>query len=250
MMMKEDWNDLSTFHVGSVLSVAWQILFKEPGICIGLTFVSFLITGIVGTSIRVIVVDVSPVTRLIYILILLAVSLVEQGAIAYAVFQVIMGGRASVGESVLRSASKVFALLAVAILSTLGVVLVGILFLVPSVILKCMWYVSAPLCVVERLGPIESLCRSRALAKGYRWQVFGVAVLSYTTVGLIDILFRLLARVFVSDVFFKNTVIKIVTGLAMLIPNTFANVAATVTYYRLRVVKEGLSVESLANVFD
>jgi hypothetical protein len=42
----------------------------------------------------------------------------------------------------------------------------------------------------------------------------------------------------------------IVVALATLIPNAFANVAPAVAYYRLRMVKENLTMESLAGVFD
>jgi hypothetical protein len=254
--MREDWSDLATFQAGSVLSVAWRTLFRAPGVFIGLAFVSFLVTtiSVIGFD-SLVRDDNSAITTLVFVwippMIGLIMSAVIQGAIAYAVFQVIMGGRASVGESVSRSVSKILALLAVAVLSGLGVGFAGILLLFPGIIVQCMWYVAASACVVERLGPIESLGRSRALTKGYRWQVFGVMALTFLMILLVNILFGFLVRVFTPpDMALRNAITQIVTGLATLIPNAFVSVVAAVTYYRLRMVKESMTMESLADVFD
>jgi uncharacterized membrane protein len=253
--VREDWSGLSAFQVGSVLSVAWRTLFSAPGIFIGLTFVSNFVTAIVEIvgnmrTVNNIATIVAPLSLLVNMIL----SLVIQGAVAYAVFQVIMGGRASLGESVSKSASKIFALIGLAILSGVGVSFASILLIIPGLILLCMWYVAAPACVVERLGPVESLGRSRALTKGYRWQVFGVIALLSLLTWLMYFLFafltRGLTRFFVSDITLQFLLTPIVTGLARLIPNAFVNVASAVAYYRLRMVKENLTMENLADVFD
>ncbi|MDR3164170.1 MAG: hypothetical protein LBU13_01165 [Synergistaceae bacterium] len=245
--MQEDWSGLSTFGVGSVLSVTWRTLFRAPGIFIGFTFMSNLLTAIISIVVNT---NISAIASFSSLLINMTLSLVIQGAIAYAVFQVIMGGRASMGESLSKSASKIFALLAVAIFTSLAVGLAGMLLVVPGIILLCMWYISAPACVVERMGPIESLGRSRALTKGYRWHVLGVMMLLSIITSLMNLLFMFLMRALVPDATLRNMTAPIVVGLATLIPNAFANVAPAVTYYRLRMVKESLTMESLANVFD
>jgi hypothetical protein len=243
--MREDWNGLSAFQVGSVLGVAWRTLFKAPGIFIGLTFVSNLVAAIIAIA-----ANISSIAGFISIWINMVLSLVIQGAISYAVFQVIMGGRASVGESVSKAASKIFALIAIAFLSGVGVMFGIMLLVIPGLMLLCMWYVSAPSCVVERLGPIESLGRSRALTKGYRWWVFGVMILASIFAWLIYGLFTVLVRFLVPDIILRSIVSPIVTNLATLIPNAFVNVASAVVYYRLRMVKENLTMENLADVFD
>jgi uncharacterized membrane protein len=249
--MQENWNGMSAFQVGSVLGVAWRTLFKSPGIFIGLTFFSNFVTAVVETAANMgAFIGVSAIITPLSFLINAILSIVIQGAVAYAVFQVIMGGRASAGESVSKSASKIFALIALALISGIGTGLASVLLIFPGLILMCMWYVSAPACVVERLGPIESLGRSRALTKGYRWRIFGVIILLLLITFLVNILFTFLPRVLVRDVFLRIMVTPAVKGLAALIPNAFVNVAAAVAYYRLRMVKENLTLESLADVFD
>jgi uncharacterized membrane protein len=243
--MREDWNGLSAFQVGSVLGVAWRTLFRAPGIFIELTFVMNLVAAIIAIA-----ANTSSIAGLMSLWINVVLSVIIQGAISYAVFQVIMGGRASVGESVSKAASKIFALIAITFLYSVGVGFASILLIAPGLILFCMWYVSAPACVVERLGPIESLGRSRALTKGYRWRVFGVIILTYIFVGLTNGVFAILVRFLVPDIILRSMVSPIVTGLATLIPNAFWNVASAVVYYRLRMVKENLTMESLADVFD
>jgi hypothetical protein len=39
------------------------------------------------------------------------------------------------------------------------------------------WFLAAPVCVLERLGPFRSMERSRMLTKGGRWLILGIALL-------------------------------------------------------------------------
>jgi hypothetical protein len=250
---KKGWSYLSTFQA-SVFSLAWKILFRAPGVFIGIAFASFLVTTAISIGVEILQIPTSTlgtVSAFYALLANLIPSVMIQGAVAYAVFQVIDDRRASIRESVLRFASKFLALLTIAILTTIGVAL-GSILLIVGIVVQCMWHVSASVCVVERLGPIKSLRRSRALTEGYRWQVFGMMFLSIMFIGLVEFLSLLLVGVLVvdNDIFLQDTIGQIIAGLAALIPYAFANVASTVTYYRLRVVKEGLTVENLADVFD
>ena len=120
-----------------------------------------------------------------------------------------------------------------------------ILLIVPGLILYTMWFVGLPACVVEGLGPWTSLRRSRELTKGYRWKVFALVALSLSLVnaggGVIELVLTALAGPIAG-----LTGQLIWTGIA----GAFAGVVITVTYYDLRVIKEGVDIDQIAAVFD
>src|SRR5262249_25413249 len=46
-----------------------------------------------------------------------------------------------------------------------------------SAILMCMWFVTTPAAVAERLGPFAAFTRSAQLTSGRRWGIFGLSFL-------------------------------------------------------------------------
>jgi hypothetical protein len=61
-----------------------------------------------------------------------------------------------------------------------------VLLLVPGLILMTVWFVFAPVIVVERPPGLQSLRRSRELVRGSGWQVFGVIVVLVVGVNLVS----------------------------------------------------------------
>jgi len=117
-----------------------------------------------------------------------------------------------------------------------------VLLIIPGLILYAMWFVAVPACVVERLGPWSSLRRSRELTKGHRWKVFGLALLLIIP-SLLDITFGLAAAA-------GPIVGPIINWFCRGIWFAFAAVVAAVTYHDRRVVKEGIDIEQITDVFD
>jgi hypothetical protein len=189
-----------------------------------------------------------------------------QGAVTYAVFELFMRGRASVWEGFKRSipralsvfigafiAMLTFTVVCVVIpiilgysLRWLGAVVGIIIAAVGSVVLFNMWYIFAPACVVERLGPVASLSRSSDLTKGYRGKISGILMLFV----IVAILINAIAEFIGDKVFGGGTVATILVFVVRQLPMTYAGLIAPVIYYSLRVVKEGLAPENLADIFD
>lgn len=71
-------------------------------------------------------------------------------------------------------AGQVPALLAASLLVAFGIGLGMMLFLIPGLILMVSWSVTTPALVVERLGPVDAIGRSRELTRDYRWPIFGL----------------------------------------------------------------------------
>ncbi len=80
------------------------------------------------------------------------------------------------GESIVRGLRRALPVSAVSLLAMLITVLGLILLVVPGVIAAVILSVAVPACVVERLGPIESLRRSDDLTGGFRWRIFAALV--------------------------------------------------------------------------
>jgi hypothetical protein len=108
-----------------------------------------------------------------------------------------------------------------------------------------MWFVGVPACMVEQLGPWESLKRSTQLTKGHRWKLFGAILVVYLAAGLVSNLITLA---------FTAVAGALVGLLVTLAWNTvwgaFFATFVVVTYYELRSAKEGADIEQIASVFD
>jgi uncharacterized membrane protein len=78
-----------------------------------------------------------------------------------------------------RAAGKILPVVGALILVFLGCMIGITLFIVPGIILALMWAVALPSTVAETSNPLRALGRSRALTKGNRWRIFGLALLAW-----------------------------------------------------------------------
>jgi hypothetical protein len=89
----------------------------------------------------------------------------------------------------LRSVTPVFgALLAVSVISGIGIAIGFILLIVPGLILMTLWSVVAPVTVLEHPGVFAAFARSRDLVRGHGWPVFGVIALVYVLTAIFSVL--------------------------------------------------------------
>ena len=239
--------DTSLFTVGGVLGITWRTLFNNPVVFFGLS----IITIILGTLAEFILLTTIPDIRketfeFCQQIINIVLGQWIGGAIAYGVYQTFMGRRALLGASLFYGLKRFVHLIFIGILCGIGVVLGTMLFVVPGLILMCMCYVSAPVCVVERLGAVDSITRSAQLTKGYRMKIFGLILVF---IIIIFVATRIWFKLFLGTS--TGQIINfILLQVIVLIPFALANIMPSVIYFELRRVKEGVAVDSLANVFD
>jgi hypothetical protein len=180
-----------------------------------------------------------------------------QGAVTRAAIDDLSGAGVKFGAAIGDGFRYLLPLCVVAILVTLGTWLGLILLIIPGIILALRWSVTAPIVVVERDGPTKSMGRSAELTEGHRWAIFGLVILY---VVLLYVSQLLIATIFGS--------IGIATGSPLLgldagslvfmgasatsaaLLTLISTVGAAALYFELRRVKEGVSVEQLAAVFD
>jgi hypothetical protein len=157
-----------------------------------------------------------------------------QAALTEAVADV-RDGRAdlTLGETLGRAWPRVGTVIGVSIVAGIAIAIGFLLIIVPGLYLMTIWSVVVPAVVLEKLGVMEALGRSRALVKGYGWTVFGVIVATF----LIDIAASIVLGVVLGGLpdaaahYFGNV---ITTTLV----TPFVAAAWTCMYFQLRTLHE------------
>ena len=138
-----------------------------------------------------------------------------------------------------------------AIVIGIGALVMGVVVLV----LLLMWWLYAPTIAMEQSGVLHGRKRSRFLLGGQRWRVFGLLVIVGVGSSAIGIAIALLAGLRLTD---PDTLASLQSmtpaGIAVFIVgalvSAFDGVLVTVSYYYLRVEKEGPIAQDLVQVFD
>ena len=182
---------------------------------------------------------------LLAIILAVMLGLLSQAILVYGSFQDMRGKAVNIGESFNVGIGRLVPILGLTILEGLGIMVGFMLLVVPGFILVAMWFVAVPVCIVERSGPWQSMVRSGELTKGHRWKIFGTVILLYLVSGIVGyILTNVLGAV-------AGTVAATIVSLIWNgIWGAFFAVFVVVTYYELRVAKEGIDIEQIASVFD
>ena len=231
-----------TFTIGSVLGRSFSLLSSRTGIFLALAFLSLL----PGAAFQAYGVER---TGLAFSLINLFVGMLVQGGVAFAVYRIMTGdAHVTFGEALSHGMSRALPLMGTAILAGIGTAFGLVLLILPGLILLCVWSVAVPCCVVEHLGPIDSLKRSARLTKGHRLQIFAIAFLSAVLAQVAaQIAMWLAVAIFPASPLLLTAVIMI---FALLLPQAYTLIVFTTTYYDLRTADEGVALESLASSFD
>ncbi|MDR1045865.1 MAG: hypothetical protein LBP33_12265 [Candidatus Adiutrix sp.] len=224
------------FTVGSVLSRTFSTLLDNPLVFFGLPGLAALPEILVALGSSEARAGLGLVSLFSVIL-----SLIMEGAVAYAVYQSLRGQAAPLGESLSKGLARIIPLAISAVLTGI-IILLGFIFLiVPGFTMMCLLSVTIPACVVERLGPVDSLNRSAELTKGYRFSIFALILIASLAWGLIVIGLSAVS---------SGSPSPLALTLLDVPSKAFNAVMAAIIYYDLRAVKEGVSLESLAGVFD
>ncbi len=119
------------------------------------------------------------------------------------------------------------------------------LLIVPAAVVISRLFVVVPACVVEGLGPSQSMRRSSELTSGYRWRIFALwfAILIAEIFVQMELDQAIRPFGYFSLVLASQVLWDMVVG-------AFAAVATAVTYRDLRVATEGVDPDQVAPVFD
>jgi hypothetical protein len=171
------------------------------------------------------------------------------GALTYGSYLYLRGQRASASTCLAYAAQNFGRLFGLSLLTGIIIGLGMMLFVVPGLILATMFAVAVPAMLAERIPVTESMSRSSRLTKGYRWQVFGLMLL--TIGGLLVGSLALGAIIGLADLMYDGFGLDdILIWLWIGLYYAVAAVVAATLYYRLREVKEGLGIDQVAAIFD
>ncbi len=164
-----------------------------------------------------------------------------------------MAGRSpSIGASLRVALNKLLPIVGASILVGLVVLLGSLACLVPGIILGIMFYVTIPVVVAEGIYGTQAMRRSAELTEGNRWMLFAtllvfglIAAALGLVMGLVQVPFNLMA----TEVPVMGIVPVFISYLQNILQTVVGSVLVGVIYARLRGLRDGVDVQSLADVF-
>jgi hypothetical protein len=146
-------------------------------------------------------------------------------------------------------------LLGVAIVGGIFVALATVALIVPGVWLFVSYAVAVPALLLERIGPIDALRRSFRLVRGRWWSTAGTLLVGYLLIGILGALVTGVIMVVPSLVAEGNTLVgalgAVVGGtVGSVLTTPYSAAVVTLLYFDLRVRKEGLDLQLIAEGAD
>ena len=133
--------------------------------------------------------------------------------------------------------------------ATLAVVGLAVLWfallIVPAAMVVSRLFVVVPACVVEGLGPVQSMRRSTELTRGHRRRIFAL----WFAILVAEIFVQMELDQAIRPFGYFSLVLGSQVVWDMVV-SAFAAVATAVIYRDLRVAKEGVDTDQVASVFD
>jgi hypothetical protein len=169
---------------------------------------------------------------------------IATGMIIYGVFRYLQDQPFTIGDCIQTAIGRLGWLFLTSLVAGLIITFGLLLFIVPGIYLALMYSIVAPAVIVERLGVGASLSRSASLTKGRRLTIFGIFIVVYIIVFLIGLIAGGIGGMFGTG-WASVTISSIISGIG----SAFNSVVLVVIYYCLRVDKEGIGIQQIADVF-
>jgi hypothetical protein len=209
-------------------------------------------TGLVTSQIPRADVDARLGATAITSLVTLIATVIVTAACTKAVSDAYLDQPSSVGSSLRFAGRRFLPLIAQLTLGAIGLVIAFILLVIPGIWLYASWAVATPVLLIEGIGPIKALGRSRRLVKGRWWPTAGVLLLSNLIVTLASgVVTGLLTAIALQDshpsVLFAVTITTAATIVSQTIVHPFSASVITVLYFDLRIRREGYDLQLMAD---
>jgi len=166
-------------------------------------------------------------------------------AVIYGVFQDLRGQRAGIGDCLSHGLAAILPVVIASVLFTLLLGVAFILLVIPGFLVWLAFWLYVPAIVVEKRGIIESFKRSGFLTKRRRWAAFGLWLVVVIASGAVSLL---LTKLSVAAIGASGSTAVLYVWQAL--ATAFTAVMTAVSYYYLRVDKEGVGIDDIAAVFD
>jgi hypothetical protein len=243
------------FRLGSVLGDTFAVIRRNPMLCIGLALIIYALPRF-GLSLwywktMTAVASGTPefsAQRIAITVIELfgniVLGAILQAALTRATIEDLNGKRPLFRDCIKTAFAVLLPTTAISLLVALGVWIGLLLLIVPGLFLLARWSVAIPALVQERLGVFAAMRRSRDLAKGSLWPLMAfwlVILVASIAIGLALDQFASLSDTKLG--FFLNALADTASGIVQ-------SIAPVAMYIELRRVKEGTSIDDLAEIFS
>ncbi|HET6570662.1 MAG TPA: hypothetical protein VFG58_04150 [Solirubrobacterales bacterium] len=213
--------------VGDVIGETFSVYGQNLGALLGSALAVFVVVGLVSGILQA-------TGGLILVLLGVAISIAGQALYTGFVVELVQDVRdgrrdQTVGDLFSAAAPYIVPLIGFGILFGIGVAIGFILIVIPGLILLTFWSVGAPAIVVEGIGPIDAFGRSWRLVRGNAWPVFGVLLVVFIIVVVIQGVLAAIANP-IGDGEASTWIASIVSGT---ITAPIYALAVTVLYYEL-----------------
>jgi hypothetical protein len=254
----------AAFRIGRVFGDTFSVLGRNLGLCIGLAAIfsgipTFLYQLWSGAQVEAALVSVetgappppafdatSILSGLIVFVLYMVLASILQAALVRTTIEDLNGQQPTFGDSLSRGLAVLLPIIGLSILMYLGVAIGFMLIIIPGIYLLVRWSAAIPVLVHERLGVLESMRRSADLTKGSRWRIFGLMVIIYIALIVVQMGLGLLV-IAVTGV--SSIIGALLAALVSAVAAVLVSIAMAVTYVELRYVKEGTDVKELAEIF-
>jgi hypothetical protein len=173
------------------------------------------------------------------------VSGLVTAALSYGVFQNLRGEPAGIADCLSNGFASILPVVVASVVFGFLIVLGTALFVIPGILIWLAYLLFVPVIVVEKRGIIDSFNRSAFLTKGRRWAIFG----AWLVFGVVAILGMALLMV-VAQLVSPAVALPVLAYAWQVLLTAFSAVMTAVSYYYLRVDKEGVAIDEIAAVFD
>lgn len=251
--------------IGRVLNTAFGAIFGNLFVMLGIAFLfSGLPQGLVtyfqqSVQARMVGGQVAPGTLLgvfvVGILVFVLFGVIAQGALVRATMTASQGGKASFGECLTVGLGRMLPLIGLSLVSGLAFVVAALLLIVPAIILATVWYVAAPLVVIERSGVFAALGRSADLTRGERWNIFVVLLIMLGFLLVSFMLSSVVSGIGIAisarsgDFSGLASLSAIAAAINTTVQTTLTGAITSSVYIELRGLKEGPEAHGLDAVF-
>jgi len=173
------------------------------------------------------------------------VSGLVTAALSYGVFQNLRGQPAGIADCLSNGFASILPVMVASLVFGIIIVLGMALFVIPGLLIWLSYLLFVPAIVVEKRGIIDSFNRSAFLTKGRRWAILG-AWLVFVVVAMVGFVLLFVVAQLVSS----TIALAVLAFVWQALFTAFSAVMTAVSYYYLRVDKEGVAIDEIAAVFD
>jgi uncharacterized membrane protein len=243
-----------TFDMGRVVSSTIAASTKYAAVLFPVTLAYAILSNVIATYGVSGIEPTQMLTSPIYwatVLFTIVGGFILQAYVTHIVLDGLRGNQPSIGNSFSAALRSLIPLILTGLLLTLGAYAGMILLIVPGIILFVMWSVTVPVVVVEGVGPIQALGRSRFLTKGSRWAIFGLILASSLVLMILSLAiygFNLTAMAAAAQSPSLGRIIA--ASLLGCVTSVLTSAGIAAIYSELRMIKEGVSNDQLAAAFD